>query len=197
MTKFLRAGLMLLVLLPAMALRAQKVKLEEGDLSVLKGEQSIAIEFTYDPMAVGKFDKESDYVKSRTDEINKKNPGKGDAWAKAWVDDRQSRFEPKFLDLFEKYSPLAPTGKGKYTIIFHTTFTEVGFNIGVMRRSANINGEALIVETANKSHVIAKIMVTKSPGRDFWGADYDTGARLEEAYATAGRGVARLLKDKL
>src|ERR1700712_5602855 len=106
MTNVLRAAFLMLVLLPAMALRAQKVKLEDGDLSALKGEQSIAVEFTYDPLAVGKVDKESDYGRSRKDEINKKKPGKGDDWAKTWVDGPQTLYEPKFLDLFEKYSPL-------------------------------------------------------------------------------------------
>ena len=39
----------------SMISEAQKLKLTDGDLSVLKDETSINFEFTYDNMAVGKF----------------------------------------------------------------------------------------------------------------------------------------------
>jgi hypothetical protein len=178
-------------------LHAQRVKLTEGDLSPLKSEKSIVLAFSYDNMQVGKFDRDEDYINSRKEELNKKEPGRGDTWAKSWVADRNARYEPKFTELFQKYSVLAPGPNAKYTLLFKTTFTEPGFNVGVMKKNALINGEAWIVETANKDHVIAKISVTKSPGRSFWGADYDTGVRIEEAYAMAGRAVGRFLKDKL
>jgi hypothetical protein len=69
-------------------------------------------------------------------------------------------------------------------------------NIGIARKSASINGEAWIVETANKTNVIAKLSVEKAPGNAFWGNDYDTGERLAEAYATAARGLALYIKNK-
>lgn len=85
------------------------------------------------------------------------------------------------------------TPKAKYTLIYKTTFTEPGFNVGVMRKNATIDGEAWIVETADKNKVIAKIAVTKAPGRMFGGFDFDTGERISEAYAMAGRALARLI----
>ena len=51
---------------------AQKLKLTEGDLAVLKDETSINFEFTYDNMAVGKFDTEKEYLEKKTAEYNKK-----------------------------------------------------------------------------------------------------------------------------
>lgn len=78
---------------------AQKVKVVEGDLSAVKGQSSFNIEFDYSDMAVGKFKKESDYIEKRRKEINEKEAGKGDSWAESWVSDRESRFEPKFLEL--------------------------------------------------------------------------------------------------
>ena len=42
---------------------AQEVDLTKGDLSVLKGETTINIEFTYEKMSVGDFNKEADYIK--------------------------------------------------------------------------------------------------------------------------------------
>jgi len=174
---------------------AQHIKLLEGSLSTLKDEKNINTEFTYNDMRVGKFDKEDEYINEKKGDYNKKEPGKGDTWAKNWVADRKYKYEPKFNELFEKYSEMTVKPNAKYTLIFNTNFTEPGFNIGITRKSALINGEALIVETANRSNVIAKIRVEKSPGSSFWsGNDFDTGDRLAEAYATAGKGLGKLIK---
>jgi len=184
-----------LALLSVSQLNAQHVKLIEGNLDPLKAEKNVSIEFTYNDMRVGKYDKEADYVKDKTADYNKKEPGKGDTWAKNWVGDRKYRFEPKFIELFEKYAEKTVAANAKYTIIFNTNFTEPGYNIGISRKSAEINGEAWIVESANHSNVIAKIKIEKAPGSSFWsGNDFDTGDRLSESYATAGKGLGKFIK---
>ncbi|MEJ0104080.1 MAG: hypothetical protein WDO19_16630 [Bacteroidota bacterium] len=83
---------------------AQKIKTTEGDLSVLANETAINVEFIYDGMSVGKFATEKEYVQKKTEEYNKKEAGRGDTWAKKWVADRASRFEPKFIELFQETS---------------------------------------------------------------------------------------------
>jgi len=173
---------------------AQKLKLIQGDLGVLKGQTSIKTEFLYD-MSVGKFDKEEDYIESKKKELNKKEAGRGDTWEKAWVDDRKERFEPQFRELFSKYSDISTVGEDSpYTLIFKTTKTEPGFNVGVTSKPAFIDGEATIVETANPTKIIAKISVTKALGRDVMGFDFETGARLQEAYAKAGKELGAFIK---
>jgi hypothetical protein len=193
--KFLRATLLVMTTacLSLTAL-AQKIKLKEGSLDVLKNETSINIEFTYDNMAVGKFDKEADYVNKKKTEYNAKEAGRGDRWEKAWIDDRKNRFEPNFIELFTKHSELADSKKAKYTLIFHTTFTEPGFNVYVTRKNASIDAEVLIVETANKSNVIAKLTLDNAPGRTFMGNDWDTGERISESYAKAGKSLGKYIK---
>ena len=174
---------------------AQHVKLLEGSIDALKNEKDITVEFTYNDMRVGKYDKEVDYVNEKKADYNKKEPGKGDTWAKNWEADRKYRYEPKFNELFEKYAEMTVKPGAKYTLIFNTNFTEPGFNIGISRKSAQINGEATIVETANKSKVIAKIRIEKAPGNSFWsGNDFDTGDRISECYATAGKGLGKFIK---
>jgi hypothetical protein len=179
---------------------AQRIKLIEGDLTPLKNEKKINTEFTYDHMSVGKFDKEEDYIAKKKDEYNKKESGKGDKWAKDWVADRQDKFEPKFNDLFEKESEMATTGskkEAKYTLIYKTTSTEPGFNIAIMRHNAETNAEVWIVEAANHSKVIAKISVQKAQGRTFWGEDYETGGRIAECYADAGKALGRFIRKEI
>jgi hypothetical protein len=69
--------------------------------------------------------------------------------------------------------------------------------VGVANKPAYIDAEALIVESQNPSKVIAKISITKAPGRDVMGFDYETGARLQEAYAKAGKELGGFFKKNL
>lgn len=185
-----------IMLSSTLAADAQKVRVQEGNLSAIKGQTEINTEFTYEHVKVGEFDNEDDYIKKKTDDYNKKESGKGDTWAAAWKADREARFEPKFEELFTESSGIkaGTFPSAKYTLIFKTTFIEPGFNVGVARKNAYINGEAWIVETADKSKVVAKLSVDKAPGRMAFGMDFDTGARITESYATAGRGIGRFIK---
>jgi hypothetical protein len=186
----------LLTIAISLGTNAQRIKLVEGDLSVLKSEQTINTEFTYDNMRVGKYEKEEDYITDKKQSLNKKEAGRGDTWAKDWVADRKGRFEPKFNELFEKSSNMSTSKDAKYTLIFKTLTTEPGFNIGITRKNAEINADVWIVETANRDKVIAKATVQKAVGRTFGGYDFDTGERLSEAYADAGKALGRFVKDK-
>lgn len=185
-------GLALLLVFTTNA-HAQKLKVIEGSVSGLKTESSVAYQFTYDNMKVGKFDKEEDYIAQKKEDYNKKESGRGDTWAKEWVSDRQDRFEPKFKELFEKYSEKTENKSAKYTLIVKTTFTEPGYNVGVWRHPAELAGEVWVVETANPSNVAAKISFEKVPGSTFGGFDYDTGTRLSEAYGLLGKALAKLI----
>jgi hypothetical protein len=85
----------------------------------------------------------------------------------------------------------------QYTLIFKTTKTEPGFNIGVTSKPAFIDGEAWLVESKNPSNVIAKITILKALGRDVMGFDYETGARLQEAYSKAGKELGGFIRSRI
>jgi hypothetical protein len=173
---------------------AQKLKTREGDISVLKNETSINVEFVYDGMSVGSFSEEKDYIQKKIEDYNKKEPGNGDRWAKAWVGDRKTRFEPKFKELFEEYSKMMVKPKSKYTMIFKTTHTEPGYNIYISRKNAEIDAEVTIVETADRTKTIAVVTISNAKGRTFGGNDFDTGSRLAESYADAGKYLGKYIK---
>ena len=182
----------------SMAGYGQKIKVLEGDLSPLKGQTAVKTEFTYDNMSVGKFPKEADYIAQKKTDLDKKEPGRGDKWEQTWVSDRQERFEPQFRELFSKYSGISTTGEDSpYTLIFKTLKTEPGWNIGITRAPAFIDAEAWVVDTKDPAKVLAKISITKAPGRDAMGYDYETGARLQEAYAKSGKELGAFIKGKL
>jgi hypothetical protein len=179
---------------------AQKVKLKEGKLDALKGTTEFNVRYDYSGMTVTTKNKpEAEFIETKKKEYNDKEPGKGDTWATSWVADRDKRYAVQFKEEFEKQSDLkiAENPNAKYTLVFRTTHTETGYNIGISRRDAYIDGEALIVETANPDNVIAKIAVDDCPGRTFGGYDFDTGVRLQEAYAMAGKAVGKFIGKKI
>ena len=83
----------------------------------------------------------------------------------------------------------------KYTLIYKTTSIEPGFNVGVMRKNAETDAEAWVVETASQK-VVAKLTVENAQGRTFWGADYETGGRIAECYADAGKALGNYIRKK-
>ncbi|TAH43897.1 MAG: hypothetical protein EYC69_01435 [Bacteroidetes bacterium] len=175
---------------------AQSFNLVEGNLNDIKKEKKLNVEFLYDKMGVGKFATEQEYVTQKITDYNAKEPGRGDTWVASWRADRANRYEPNFISLYAKYSKTQMIGNfpdAKYTMIFSTTYTEPGFNIYVTRKNAHINAEITIVETADRSKVVAKIIMLKAPGRTMGGNDYDTGARIEEAYAAAGKRLSMFI----
>lgn len=190
MKKLLLIGL----LMASTSLFAQKIKLVEGSLKPLKGEKQIVTTFTYENMTVGKELTEADYIKRKKEDYDSKEPGRGDKWEAAWYNDREVRFEPQFNELFAKYAMMSTNGEdAKYTLIFRTTRTEPGWNVGVMRAPARIDGEVIIIETANPDKVVAKLSVVNAPGRDAMGFDFETGVRLQEAYAKSGKEIGKLI----
>jgi hypothetical protein len=182
---------------------AQRLDLKSGDVSVLAGQKMVNVEYDYSSFGVGKFATEKEYLEKKSAEYNAKEAGKGDSWKQAWVDDRKNRFEPKFEELFNKglegkgISLVGGNSGAKYTLIVRTTFVEPGFNVGVMRKNATVDFEFDLVETGNKSSKVAQMVVNKVPGAMVFGMDFDTGARLAESYAKAGKVLANYIEKKL
>jgi hypothetical protein len=182
---------------------AQRLNLKSGDTDVLVGQKVLNVEYDYSDFGVGKFATEKEYLDKKSAEYNAKEAGKGDAWRKAWVEDRKNRFEPKFEELFNKgmegkgLALIGGKGDSKYTLIVRTKFVEPGFNVGVMRKNAAVDFDLDIVETANKSKKVAEMSIDKVPGGIFGGFDFDTGARLAESYAKAGKVLANYLEKKM
>ena len=180
---------------------AQKTVLKSGSFDALKGATELRVEYTYDNMMVGKM-KEADYVAKKVKEYNDKEPGKGDEWQSAWVSDRDMKYQPRFQDGFNNFCNLAgvnfqidPNSASKIRMVVHTTFTEPGFNIYMTRKNASINAEVKFYDESGAE--FAMVTITNSPGSGIWELDYDTGIRIQEAYANAGRSLAVLILDKV
>ncbi len=177
---------------------AQRPWVINGNIEVLNGVKKMNVQYDYSNMQVGR-KSETDYVGEKTEIYNDRQPGKGDKWAKNWVDDRQARFEPMFEVEFNKRGAIQVGSfpNEKYTLIFRTLRTEPGYNVGIQRRNAYIDCQVSIVETANQNNIICTIQIKNCQGHTFWGMDFDTGERIKEAYATAGRVLAKYFRKNL
>ncbi len=177
---------------------AQKFDGNAKKFTFLRNAEELNIEYDYSNFGVGKFQTEQAYVTKKVNDLNKKDPSRGALWKTKWEGDRDNRFEPNFQELFNKHldgNLRAEEGlaTAKYTLIVKTTYVEPGFHAVMVRKNAHINVGFIFVESANRSNVLGKIKMTKAPGRGSMGTDYDTGYRIEEAYAKAGKEFGKLL----
>lgn len=197
--KFVKLLALALGLLLSFSGFSQSMKLASGKLDFLKGQKTINVVYVYDNMKVAK-GTEEEYVNKKVTEHNQKEAGKGDKWKEAWISARQNRYQPKFEELInerlaEKGVKVGNFPTAPYTLIVRTTFTEPGFNVGVMRMPAYTNMEAVFVKTGTTAEE-ALITMTKSPGADAMGFDYDAGVRISESYAKAGKSLAAFLNKQ-
>lgn len=194
--------LILSLLLFSVAINAQKIKVKSGSLNTISSPSKMDVVFDYSNMGVGEFNKESDYVAEKVEKYNQDEPGKGDTWKENWINDRKERFEPKFLELFNKH--LAEVGifadykntDSKYILEIHTTFTEPGFNVYMARKNASINAEVVIKEKST-GNSIATLSIENCPGRGATAFDFDSGTRVAEAYAKLGKAVSKMIANAI
>ncbi|MBK7344563.1 MAG: hypothetical protein IPJ06_16595 [Saprospiraceae bacterium] len=181
---------------------AQKIVEKSGDASVLKGQTQVNVEYDYSSFGVGKFATEQEYLDKKYAEYEAEEAGKGKRFKESWLAARKNRYHPKFEELINK----GMAGKkmtfgeypdAKYTLIVKTTFVEIGFNVGVMKKPASVSFQYDIVETANRGKVLASMTQNNVPGSQMAGFDYDVGSRVAESYAKGGKMLAKLLGKKL
>ena len=182
---------------------ASKVILKSGDLTKIKGEKNIKLEYDYSKMKVGAFNSEEEYVNSKVKEYNEKEKGKGDKWKQGWEDARKEKFQPKFVELFNKkvskcgIIAVENPSKVKYTLIVKTTFTEPGYNVGIMKKPAYVNFEFFLVETDAPSTIVAELYLNNVTGYQAMGFDFDAGSRIAESYAKGGKMLGAFIAKEL
>lgn len=181
-----------------LAAAAQRIQLIEGNARILYSVSSINTRYDYSQMRVGHFEDGQEYIQQRKAELNEKNWGRGTRWAKAWIANRKSFYEPSFEQAFSLNSgmEIANNPDVAYTLILKTTFTEPGFNIRFKRKSAAIDAEAWIVLTTDTTQVLAKYSIENAPGKSFDGYDFTATQRIAEAYSAAGAKLGQLLKKQ-
>jgi hypothetical protein len=189
---------LLTILLILFSFPASAQKLISGSLKGLKGQKSYGIRFTYDSMIVGEDMPEERYLANKKNDWDSREPGKGDEFVRQWFDHRQSYYEPAFIRKFEEFSELKlKDTDAKYTLIVKTKYIEGGWNIGIGDHPGEVGGEMWIVESANLSHVIARVKFYGLRGNISIGGDFGMTRRIESAYETAGRWLGNFMRKKV
>jgi len=192
--RFLMVCLLCLI---SIASFGQKIKVVSGNINNLQGMSELKLEYDYSGLGVGKFDVEADYLDKKVAEKNEDEAGTGDLWKENRFNDRPIRYEPKFEELLGDYAPFIKSGKdveADLTLLVHTTFIEPGYNVGISRKPALINLELIFL---NGDEELLVMTMMKSPGSGAMGYDFDTGYRISEAYAKAGKSLGKYLSGKL
>ncbi len=141
----------------------QKIKWESGeDLAFLKDQKVIAVEYDYSKITV-KGQAEQEYVAQQKADLNKEKAGDGDEFEKEWTEARAAKYQVHFEKEFNKTlkekedSTIVKQGAdAKYTVIIIANDMNLGKGKLLVSKPALVTFTLLIVETANKSNVLAK-----------------------------------------
>lgn len=177
---------------------AQKVKVLSGNLKNLKGISEYNVEFDYKDIKVDKFKTEEEFLEDKMKKREEK--GTDEDFKKSWFADRENRYEPKFIESFNKRfdNGEVKVAKGlssaKYTMSVKTVWISPGFNVGVVRRDAYVTGIVTVFETANPSNILVSIQYEKTHGEGAMGFDFNSGHRISEGYAKMAKELAQGIK---
>ncbi|PKP16508.1 MAG: hypothetical protein CVU07_06670 [Bacteroidetes bacterium HGW-Bacteroidetes-23] len=186
------------VLLISCAMSAQKVKVLSGNLKNLKGISEYNLTFDYKDIKVDKFKTEEEFLADKMKKREEK--GTDEDFRKSWFADREDRYEPKFIESFNKRFENGEIRVGKelsnakYTMNVKTVWISPGFNVGVVRRDAYVTGIVTVFETANPSNVLVSIEYEKTHGEGAMGFDFNSGHRISEGYAKMAKELAQGIK---
>lgn len=195
--------LVLTILLVSTMAFAQKIKIKEGNFDFLKGQKGVNVEFVYDNMSLFKKNiSETQYIEEHSTELEKKSKGKGKIWEKKWASAKELIWQPKFLELMNRYfyedhgiSFEEGLTNAQYTLIVDTVWMFPGWDAGVMKQPAKVTTHLKFVETSNRENVLAKVTSENAPG-DQWGSSFSDEDRLGEGYAKTGKSFAKLILKK-
>ncbi len=191
MRKFL-----LLAVLFSTAAFAQKVT--SGSFKNLKDVAEFNLEFDYQGLTVDKFKSEEEFLADKMKKREEK--GTAEDFRNSWYADRQARYEPKFIESFNKRFKDGKVkadknlASAKYTMLVKTTWIYPGYNVGVMRQDAKLNATITVFETANPSNVLLAVNYKEVPGSGGMGNDYNSGYRISESYAKLAKELASDIK---
>jgi hypothetical protein len=187
--------LLIQTFMSGLLLNAQEITVKKGSIDFITEQKNILIKYDYSNMGVGNYEKEEDYVNQKVAEYNAVEPGKGDKWKESWLNNRTTRYEPKFEELLnyftlnKKLLCSKNATDAKYEMVVHTVYSEFGYD-------AFIDAEITFRKTSDNEEV-AVIFFEKCPGGSVGGFDYTVAYRLELAYANLGKALARIIMKKL
>ncbi len=178
---------------------AQKAEIKQGSWENLKGITKYNLVFDYSDLEIPKYDNEEEFLKDKMAKREEKEPGAGERFKKSWFADREERYEPKFIESFNKRFKNGEVEVGKnldgaeYTIKVHTIFLYPGYNVGVMRQNAKVSAVLTFYKNDAPDDILFEVKYIKAEGFGALGNDYNSGYRISEAYAKLAKTLTKHL----
>jgi len=188
----------LLLFLSTLQVNAQEFELVSGNPKLFKQAGNLHLTFDYSDLYVGEYGNEKAYIEYMKDDAERRKKGSSEAWLTKWYEARIEFFQPKFIELFNKYSNSKKVTINEqctnqhYELNIHTIFIEAGFNKNGKRAPALIDVIVTISEISKPSNQLV-ISVTGSPGNEVMNSYSPDYNRIGEAYAKFGKELAKYL----
>lgn len=176
-------------------------KILEGNFKNLKGISADTVTFDYSDLQVHGFDSEEEYLKEKMEKRAHKE-GEAEKFKTDWYADRSAKYEPKFIDYFNKRFDkgeikLVKDGNAKHTLNVKTTWIYPGYNVVAGTEPAKISAIITISETENPTQILLKVEYTRSIGLEEGMFDFDQGYRIAGAYEKLAKNMVMQLKRVL
>lgn len=195
------------LLFSTLSISAQKIKIISGNPKLFEKVKSYHLTFDYSDLKVEKYEDEQSYIEFMMDDAEKRKEGGGENWFNIWNDKRVDSYQPKFIELFNKYSGnkinIDTVFKDQqYELNVRTQFLEIGNHINGKKSKTYID-VIVTLYNSDSSEVPLIISMSNVNGKDFavftldnslYSADF---RRIEEAYARCGRELAKYMIFKI
>jgi hypothetical protein len=174
----------------------QKIMILSGNPDAFKKAGSFHVTFNYTDLKVGSYDNEQAYISYMMDDAEKRKKGSSEAWLKKWYSNRDTVFQPKFMELFSKYGSSkfkadTISRDQQYMLNLHTQFVAIGFNKNFTKSPTYINAIVTIKGSSNVDPLV--ISMEYIVGDEAFSSYSPDFRRIEEAYAKCGKELARFL----
>lgn len=183
------------------AVSAQKMKVESGDFSFLKGQKELKVVMNFDNATFYNENmSEEEYIAKRVKEIgDDKGKTEADKWLTDWNHSKENTFIDKFIASMDKNMEIktSRSADAKYTLIVETTWIYPGWFGGVMSQHAKVSTKLKFVETANPTNVLLVINSDKAPGDGNFVGVANNNDRIAEGYAKTGKSLAKMIDKKV
>ncbi|WP_175622671.1 hypothetical protein [Chryseobacterium schmidteae] len=192
--------LFLFVVITTTIFAQNKLTIESGNLSFLKGQTEVNVERNYgSPLFQADNFTETEYIERRHKEtVAKKGEEAWKKWIDIWEQHVETIWTEKFIEGLNKSKKIkfAQNLETKYTLIIQPKWMYAGWS-GFVMQPGKLTAEITIVETANPSKILAKFIGDKIEGIGSK-VDYNMEyGRIAAAYEKTGKEFGKELKKAL
>jgi len=194
----MKKSIVLLFLFFISVVSAQRFDVLSGKVSNLKGISAYNVTFDYTNQKVQGFETEEDYLAEKRDKRIGVE-GESEKFRKDWFEDRENKYEPKFIEYFNKRFEKGEIKCGKnsdlqYTMNIKTTWIYPGYSVVAGAQPAKISAIITVVETANPKNILVEMEFDKSIGLEQGQFEFDQGYRIARAYEKLAKNMVMQLK---